>query len=197
MVWAGSFCIDRYEASRTDASADAAGVDESQACSRPNVMPWVVDTMTDEVFATYQAACSAAGKRLCTAEEWLGACQGPASTVYVFGDTWDAEKCNCVDSFCDDYCAANGIVSCNTSQNCGYQYSCYHPVPSGQFPDCSNAYGHFDMGGNVWEIVSSTSSSTGYEIRGGAFNCGQPSQRLQCSFVANWTHLFAGFRCCL
>ena len=51
-----SFCIDTYEASRPDATADSAGTDESLATSRVGVLPWqVADNQTA------RAACLAAG----------------------------------------------------------------------------------------------------------------------------------------
>jgi len=201
MVPVGSdFCIDRYEASRPDATELDAGTDETVATSRPGVLPWMVNPMTYDHFLSFQAACQAAGKRLCTKEEWYASCTGPApGTTYVFGDDFDQEVCNCVDTFCDDYCADNGIPpeQCNTGSNCGYEYYCFHEMPTASFPGCTNEYGTLDITGNVWEVVPSEDDPRGYEIRGGAFNCGSPATRLECSFNAGWEQLFAGFRCCL
>ncbi len=197
MVRVTDFCIDRYEASRPDATATEPGTDESRAKSRPGVIPWHVSTMSAAVLQTYEAACTAAGKRLCRADEWYQACTGPDNFSYSWGNTWDREICNCVDAFCDDYCATEGIPDCNTNENCGYQYACYHVVPTGQFPECVAPYGGYDTNGNVWEVVLSTTDPRGYEVRGGAFNCAGPSQRLLCTFNAGWNQLFAGFRCCL
>jgi Notch-like protein len=197
MVGVGTaYCIDRYEASRPDATADSAGIDESSASSRPGVMPWIENPMSYAAFEKFQSACTAAGKRMCTKEEWFLACTGPAGHTYVFGDVFDREICNCVDTFCDDYCAEHGISPCSTGDNCGYTYNCFHAVPTGQFSGCTNEYGTFDIVGNAWEIVPSTSDARGYEVRGGAFNCAYASTRLQCTFNAGWYDLFAGFRCC-
>jgi hypothetical protein len=41
-----------------------------------------------------QAACAAAGKRLCTDAEWLRACRGPDGFVYPYGDTRMTGVCN-------------------------------------------------------------------------------------------------------
>jgi hypothetical protein len=200
MVVVGSeFCMDRYEASRPDATATSAGANESIASSRPGVLPWMVNPMSYTQLARFQDACRAAGKQLCTGTQWLAACQGPTpGRAYVFGDTFDREACNCVDTFCDDYCRDHGILpgSCNTGTNCGYAYSCYHVAPTGTFPQCSNEYGTLDINGNLWEIVSSETDPRGYEVRGGAFNCASPALRLQCTFNADWSDLYAGFRCC-
>jgi len=192
-----SLCIDRWEASRPDATESDAGQDDSRATSRPGVLPWMVNPMNDQVLATFQAACQAAGKRLCTPQEWSRVCQG-TGTVYSFGDGFDPEICNCVDSFCDDYCRQEGIApaDCNTATNCGYDYHCFRVVPTGSFPDCRAACGAFDISGNVWEVVPSDSDPRGYEVRGGAFNCASPATRLQCSYNAGWNALYAGFRCC-
>ncbi len=200
MVPVGSqFCIDKYECSRPDATAQDAGVDESVATSRLGVLPWAVNPMTYEHLLTFQVACEAAGKHLCSKEEWFAACQGPApGTTYVYGDTFDRETCNCVDTFCDDYCADHGIppAQCNTGTNCGYGYYCFRQVPTGTFLGCTNEYGTFDINGNLWEVVPSDSDPRGYEVRGGAFNCASAAVRLQCTYNAGWAELYAGFRCC-
>jgi hypothetical protein len=197
MVAVGSaYCVDTYEASRPDATATSQGTDTSMALSRPDVLPWMVNPMTDAHFAEFQAACAAAGKHLCTKDEWHAACSGPNGDPYVYGTTFDREVCNCVDTFCDDYCEENGVASCSTASNCGYTYNCFHEVPTAEFSACTNEYGTFDINGNVWEIVPSDSDPRGYEVRGGAFNCAAASQRVSCSFNASWFDLYAGFRCC-
>jgi formylglycine-generating enzyme required for sulfatase activity len=198
MVPVGPFCVDRYEASRPDATATDPGQDETRAMSRLGVLPWLVHPMTEADFSRFEAACNAAGKRLCTSEEWSVACSGPDQTSYVYGTTFDSEACNCVDTYCDDFCADQAIAetSCDTGVNCGYTYYCFHEDPTGAFPGCTNGYGTFDMNGNVWEVVPSTSDARGYELRGGAFNCAWAPDRVNCSFNATWTDLYAGFRCC-
>jgi formylglycine-generating enzyme required for sulfatase activity len=203
-----AFCMDRYEAARIDATFDSAGSDESDIKTEAGVMPWMVVPMDAAALARFQAACEGRGKRLCTPNEFYLACTGPGPTPssYVFGDVFDPEICNCVDTWCDDYCAENGIppAECNMSSNCGYHCGtvtesepCFKPMPTGQFPGCTNGYGTFDLCGNLWEIVPSETDPRGFEIRGGAFNCAGPEVRLQCTFNASWTALYAGFRCCL
>ncbi len=197
MVAVGTaYCIDRYEASRPDATATSQGTETGQAFSRANVLPWMVNPMTSAHLGEFEAACAAAGKHLCTKDEWFAACAGPGSTPYVYGATFDREACNCVDTFCDDFCEEQGLASCSTESDCGYSYGCFHEVATGTFPSCTNDYGTFDMNGNVWEIVPSATDPRGYEVRGGAFNCAGASTRVSCEFNANWTALYAGFRCC-
>jgi len=193
-----AYCVDRYEASRADSSAEDAGQDNTIALSRPGVMPWMVNPMTPSRLAEFQAACATAGKHLCSREEWFAACTGPSQTTYVYGNVFERETCNCVDTYCDDYCAEHGIEAnqCSTGPDCGYRYDCYRVVRTAQFADCTNDYGTLDMNGNLWEVVTSDVDSRGYELRGGAFNCAGASQRVNCSFNASWSELYAGFRCC-
>jgi formylglycine-generating enzyme required for sulfatase activity len=171
--------------------------------------------------ATFEAACQAAGKHLCSKQEWYLSCTGTARTTYSWGNAFDPEICNCVDTYCDDYCASEGIPAedCYTASNCGYYCGakcpsgscadatctapycsgsvwCHEVRPTGSFAGCVDEFGAFDVNGNVWEVVPSTADARGYEVRGGAFNCASPAARLQCTFNAGWTALNAGFRCC-
>jgi len=200
-----TFCVDRYEASRRDATASSQGSDSSIALSRGGVIPWTVNPMSADALDAFEAACGAAGKRLCTPDEWFVSCTGPDLTRYAFGDTFDKEICNCVDTFCDDYCAEHGIpeAECNLYTNCGYSCGtpaeteeCFHSAPTGSFAGCTNGFGTFDISGNLWEVVPSETDPRGYEVRGGAFNCASASARLQCTYNADWNSLYAGFRCC-
>ncbi|MBN2496691.1 MAG: SUMF1/EgtB/PvdO family nonheme iron enzyme [Deltaproteobacteria bacterium] len=192
------FCMDRYEASRPDATFLSIGVDRSMATSRPNAIPWHVSYMDATAFDEFQLACENAGKHLCTEEEWNSVCVGPGRTTYAYGNGWDRERCNCVNTFCDDYCDEYGIEDCDDSDRCGYNYYCFHVMPTGQYPECVDAYGAYDVAGNVWEIVVSQDDpyGRGWEVRGGAFNCASPAARLACYYNAGWAALYAGFRCC-
>jgi sulfatase modifying factor 1 len=221
MALIGAVCVDRHEASRQDATATSAGTDESVAASRPGVLPWYVNPMSAEALAKFQAACAASGKRLCGAEAWLAACQGPDRTRYVFGNDWDPSVCNSVDTHCQECCDILGLASCPTGENCGYAsdltssytpetcfiseeygrdtcHVCFHVMATGALSTCTSSNGLFDVNGNVWEIVAVPTSEDGrgYQVRGGAFNCGSPSWRFDCGFNATWSDLYAGFRCC-
>lgn len=199
MVEVGAICVDKYEASRPDATDMQQGVETGPAQSVIGVIPWHVNPMSLAALAEFETACEAAGKRICQPSEWLATCEGPSGNSYVFGDTFDPHICNCVDTFCEEYCEDNSIApeDCDTSANCGYTYYCFKVMPTGSFSGCTNELGTFDVGGNVWEVVPSTTDPRGYEVRGGAYNCGGAAQRLQCTYNAGWTNLYAGFRCCL
>jgi formylglycine-generating enzyme len=168
VVVADQYCIDTYEASRSDATATSAGRDESAAQSRAGVLPWQV---ADN--ATAATACAAAGKRLCTPDEWTTACRGPAETVYGYGDDYEPTTCNGIDTF--------GRTG-------------FHLLPTGSLAGCVNGYGAFDMNGNVWEHVAGGSDQL---VRGGAYNCSDSRAYHRCDYVpGDWTPAALGFRCC-
>jgi formylglycine-generating enzyme required for sulfatase activity len=164
----GQSCIDIFEASRPDATASSVGSDSSKATSRKGVLPWQVQSNLEA-----DAACTAAGKRLCTPAEWQTACQGPLKTVYAYGDTYNGVTCNGIDTF-------SGLQ--------------FHLMPTGSFPGCTNAWGVFDMNGNLWEHVA---GGNGMTIRGGAYNCGDSMTYHRCDYVpSTWSPTAQGFRCC-
>lgn len=195
MVAVGRICVDKYEASRTDATQNDQGTSTNLAMSVEGVLPWMVNPMTEEHFTTFKKACEAADKRLCRNDEWTSTCQGPDELIYSWGNSYDVEICNNVDTYCDDHCSENDIpeTECNTFPGCGYDYYCFKVVPTGFFNNCKNYNDIFDINGNVWEI---TDNGSGYSVKGGAFNCASAQERLKCTYSAGWTKLYAGFRCC-
>jgi len=97
-------CVDRYEASRPDATADDAGEFEFYATPRPGVVPWTgiipddADTMCSgrlfrDLAGTRQP--NVAVKRLCTTPEFRQACGGVTgsaeSRLYPYTDVTDPE----------------------------------------------------------------------------------------------------------
>lgn len=165
---ANLFCVDRFEASRQDATDKDEGVAAGRAYSRGMVMPWRL--FTNEEAAN---ACELAGKRLCTPGEWQLACEGPAGTVYGYGDQYEPETCNGIETF--------GLH--------------FHLVPTGSLPDCVSGWGAYDLNGNLWEHVLGGDSTT---IRGGAYNCSDSRTLHRCDYVpASWSPTARGFRCCL
>jgi formylglycine-generating enzyme required for sulfatase activity len=130
-----------------------------------------------------RAACSAAGKRLCTADEWFAACGGPDATTYCYGDDYDPAACNGIDAFC-----------AVPEPFCGRTEGGFHVVATGTFPDCTNEYGVFDINGNLWEWIEDPALT----VRGGAFNCGDSAMLHACSYLSPAAYRTAvGFRCCL
>ncbi|MBW2456714.1 MAG: SUMF1/EgtB/PvdO family nonheme iron enzyme [Deltaproteobacteria bacterium] len=181
----GVFCIDVYEASRPDATGDQEGTDETMATSRAGVMPWFTGNHSLMNQAVAEAACQAAGKRLCMGAEWQVVCRGPDELTYSYGDAYDPVTCNGIDTYCP----------CGPSPGC--HQSCpadYHAMPTGAFPECTNAYGVYDINGNVWELVAEADGLDHY--RGGAYNCANSQKLHRCDYDATWNPSAKGFRCC-
>ncbi len=181
----GVFCIDPYEASRPDATAFSEGLDETRASSRPGVMPWYSRKPYEMNQAVAAAACAAAGKRLCTAQEWNLVCGGLSDLNYSYGDVYDPTVCNGIDTFC--YCSPYP----HCYQDCGADY---RAMPTGSFAGCTNSWGVWDINGNVWELVASMDGQDHY--RGGAYNCGDSEKLHTCGYDATWNPSAKGFRCC-
>jgi hypothetical protein len=165
-----AFCIDIWEASRPDATATSTGTATGMAVTQPGVMSWRSATFTEAA-----AACAGAGKRLCEPAEFEQACRGPDGTEYCYGDTYDPMICNGIDSF---------------------PYPGFHPVPTGEFDQCTNEYGVFDINGNLWERMADGT------LRGGAYNCSDSAALHRCGFIPSMWNADSlqsnfGFRCCL
>lgn len=191
-------CIDRFEASRPDATAVSKGTDTSQATSRTGVLPWFPVDLT-----TARAACAAAGKRLCRDDEIRTACKGPNDTTYTYGNTYAPTTCNGIDTYC--HCDS---ATCADVQPCPYP-GCYNRgpdgvigkgcgaalrvMPTGSLPGCVNEYGAFDLSGNVWELVDRGTDEAWY--MGGAFNCMDSQAQHRCDSLVQGVSA-RGFRCC-
>ncbi len=174
----GTFCMDAFEASRADATEVWPGSDEqSPPVSRPGVIPW-----TNVSFDMARAACQAAGKRLCTPEEWTLACRGPEGLTYSYGNVCEPQVCNGIDAFCP-----------NPTPLCYREHRAFHMAPTGSFPGCTGHWGVYDINGNVWEFDGLGRG------RGGAYNCSDSCRLHQCTYLADWglgPKRNFGFRCC-
>lgn len=62
---------------------------EAKAVSRPGVIP---QSYMSQVLA--RRACENAGKRLCTQDEWVGACKGKAALKFPYGGAYRMGVCN-------------------------------------------------------------------------------------------------------
>ena len=181
----GVFCADVHEASRPDATASSYGSDSSMATSRAGVLPWFSSDSSEMSRTIAAAACLAADKRLCTAQEWAVVCGGPDDLSYCYGDPYDPTICNGIDTYCDCDPYPHCYDDCGAS---------FHVMPTGAFSGCTNAFGIYDINGNVWEVVASDDGLDHY--RGGAYNCKDSEALHACSYDATWDPSAKGFRCC-
>ena len=170
------FCIDKYEF-------------PNEAGHRP-----VVSVTWDQA----RDVCANEGKRLCAAEEWTLACEGPERKPYPFGYARDATACNFDkpyilpdnDAYEDPRTRETEIARVNQSE------------PSGLRPACVSDYGVFDMTGNVDEwVYNDHGSPQGPEyqsgLKGGYWGPVRNRCRPMTSDHNHWHHGYQiGFRCC-
>jgi hypothetical protein len=197
------FCIDRWEASLAEELGGGElaawspyatpGATPVRALSAPGVVPQGYIT---QVQAT--AACEAAGKRLCTDDEWLRACRGADDNVYPYGatreDGWcnDARECHPVVQYFET--GADWIWS-------ELGNSCINQMPdglaeTGAYPLCETGDGVFDMMGNLHEWTADPEGT----FRGGFYvdtviNGEGCLYRTTAHAVSHWDYS-TGFRCC-
>ena len=156
--------------------SDAGG---ASVCSRPGVLPWV-NVSWDEA----RAACAAVGASLCSGSAWNAACRGQDRASYPYGDEYDPDACNVLES--PDGC----LNQCRV-------------VPTGSYESCVSAAGAYDMSGNVAEWVEDQRPFGGeveYEVRGGSYYSADDAT-IQCRDGHIWRppgdrSPELGFRCC-
>lgn len=170
----GAFWIDAFEA-----SVDAAG----KAVSVPKVEPAKVS------WFEAKAACEAAGKRLCSEEEWVSACIGQAAAdpdgngrftdgavqgrMYPYGAFYEAGACRDAE---DELKGA--------------------PGPTGANAGCVTPEGVYDLTGNMYEWIGDTAE--GSAMMGGDWRSGSGGtcRRSAATFGAGYKNATTGFRCC-
>lgn len=170
------FCIDQYEASM----------------STPGVAASVRFAMPARGVTWFEAkdACEAAGKRLCTADEWTTACRGDGDLTFPYGNQYEATTCNGFDARRDDVVETGGMFSPELAEDGLLEAS-----------GCVTRHGAYDLSGNVWEW-----NASGYfddarrGLAGGSFR----SNRIGLRCVTEDNHAppdeendAFGFRCCV
>jgi hypothetical protein len=179
-----NFWIYRYEASRPDASAVNDGRSGARSCSRAGVLPW-----TSVRYGEAEAACAAAGLRLCTGAEWQAACEGAMARSYPYGNPYEPLTCNGGDRDA----VPGGEVD--------------HAIAlTGAMAMCRSTDGVADLSGNVKEWTHDrrglSEGATGlpiYVVRGGSYE--SPARGLTCQTdlsraVSDTALPTLGFRCC-
>jgi formylglycine-generating enzyme required for sulfatase activity len=157
----GPITMFAYEASHADAGKDANNKDiigtdiTHRPCSADHKLPWTSVKKEDA-----EAACEKIGDlkwRLCTAAEWLYACNRGTTNAFPYAATYSKMACN------------------------GYDYGAGAPITGGTATGCTSDFGMavgkvYDLSGNTKEWVATTLSGTtpfhptAFEMRGGAYN---------------------------
>jgi hypothetical protein len=185
-----TFYIYTHEAARPDSTAGQDGVSGARACSKPTpTLPWRNLTWTEA-----NAACQAAGKRLCTAAEWQRSCEGAAQRTYPYGNVYMPNECNGRDFNSDCGTGGQALASGGAFGSAGA--SCVKPPQT----LCVTPEGVTDLSGNVDEWVDKlTPADTTAPFRGGAYDTIQEGMTCQDNFGAaplGFKFDNLGFRCC-
>ncbi len=207
----GRVCVDRWEGSlveRIPGRVDRAwspflpvdGRETSfRAVSRPGVIP-------QAYISGHQAAlaCSGSGKRLCSASEWEQACRGPKNTQFPYGQERRAKVCN--DDLRARHPVAEAAAMLGLSRDAMWKEGMNQSIinqladtlmPTGQRSECTNAYGVYDMVGNLHEWIDDADGT----FRGGYY-MDTTKNGDGCSYQTT-AHDFTyhdystGFRCCM
>ncbi len=144
-------------------------------------------------------ACKAAGKRMCSEQEWIAACQSAAP----IDDDKDGE-------FADDLIEGNAYPygDFHTQRLCWEAHAKdrgrpddqqvnWRPVYTGEMPGCVSADGVYDLAGNMEEWVGESADKA--VLLGGAFDT--PDDKARCyrrndTYGAGYANMRTGFRCC-
>lgn len=199
MVRISTFCVDRYEASLEQLDGGAwspfhnPGARPMRARSLEGAVP---QSSINQLQAT--AACTNAGKRLCTDTEWQRACRGPSNFTYPYGNTR-------MNGICNDARSPHPAVELyGTSSSWIYSHidsPCLNQLDdsltrTGSHASCITAEGLFDMMGNLHEWTSNSAGT----FRGGFYvdtrlNGNGCLYATTAHDVSHWDYS-TGFRCC-
>lgn len=195
-------CVDVYEAFVRQVLPDG-GWAEWSPYFNPGTMAMVAISAAGAVPQGYinadqaEAACQAAGKRLCSNTEWLRACKGPNGFTYPYGNTRQPGVCN-------DARAVHPAVELYPNDPNPFthiQEPCINQLPAsldvtGENGACTAAEGLLDMMGNLHEWTSDPAGT----FRGG-FYVDTYRNGNGCDYVTtahnrlHWDYS-TGFRCC-
>jgi hypothetical protein len=199
MAHVATFCVDRFEASlvHTDGSAVSPYVHPGTTAVRAvSLRGAVPQAYISQVEAS--AACTAAGKRMCTDTEWLRACQGPTMTTYPYGNTREPGVCNDARTMhpaielygtSDSWIYSHLDSPCLNQEANGLQHT-------GALTGCITTEGAFDMMGNLHEWTADPAGT----FRGGYYvdtvlNGNGCLYATTAHDVSYWDYS-TGFRCC-
>ncbi|HEY1554147.1 MAG TPA: SUMF1/EgtB/PvdO family nonheme iron enzyme [Kofleriaceae bacterium] len=202
MAHVGAFCIDRFEASLVEDAATGtqpwspyfppAG-HTVRAVSLRGAVPQAYISQLDAT-----AACSAAGKRLCSDAEWLRACQGTAMSTYPYGDTREPGVCNdarAVHPAVELYGTSDSWIFSHLDSPCLNQEAGGLAL-TGSHADCVTADGEFDMMGNLHEWTADPAGT----FRGGYYVDtmlnGNGCLYVTTAHDTSYSDYSTGFRCC-
>jgi sulfatase modifying factor 1 len=213
MIKITSFCIDKYEAEIMVTNPDGSESSWSPYYPPPSGTPYRAVSLEGAVPQGYisgeesQIACTAAGKRLCTSEEWLRACQGPSGFTYPYGNTREPGVCN-------DHRDVHPAIQCFDSSATwvfseidwpGINQQADTVDRTGSRVGCVTVEGAYDMMGNLHEWIDGDPGVDPKPLSAPDFRGGYYVDTVEngngCLYVTSahdfyhWDYS-TGFRCC-
>ncbi len=195
-----TFCVDRYEAFLVSYPDE----DPVSPYFNPGALDVMAKSAAGAVPQGYitgvqaEEACLNAGKRLCSDDEWLRACQGPADWTYPYGDDLVLGQCN---DHRDEHPVVEYFMTTDDWIWSELGNPCINQLhdslaETGAFSDCETAEGLSDMMGNLHEWTNDPNGT----FRGG-FYVDTVVNGPGCLYattahdVNHWDYS-TGFRCC-
>ena len=138
----------------------------------------------DVTWSEAQDLCRAAGKRLCSEEEWELACRGPQGFMYGYGSVYEPGRCHTPNKIGSTWLRGPDRA------------------PSGGYAECTTPYGVHDMIGNVWEWTAGTYApgQSWHVVRGGSWfhsvNLARADTRYGRYLIPEYKLDLIGLRCC-
>ncbi len=199
MAQVGSSCVDRYEGSLVEITADGREVEFSpyqspeghnvKAVSRKGAVPQAHISMVEA-----KRACKAAGKRLCRAAEWKTACKGPEQTRYPYGNSRVANRCVDTNRTSPMNVMYGGERTSRTMNDPRANQMGNTLEKTGSAEACTNGYGVHDMVGNIHEWTDDGSFRGGYYLDT-KLN-GEGCDYRTTAHAPTYYDYSTGFRCC-
>ncbi len=199
MAHVGTSCVDRYEGSLVEITAEGREVPFSpyaapngknvRAVSRAGAVPQAHISMVEA-----KRACKASGKRLCRAGEWKAACKGPEATRYPYGNTRVAGACNDTNRVSPMNVLHRGERTARTMNDPLANQQERTVERTGDTASCTNGYGVSDMVGNVHEWTDDGSFRGGYYLDT-KLN-GEGCDYRTTAHAPTYYDYSTGFRCC-
>jgi len=196
------FCIDRWEASlvqmtpkgdRPFSPYESPEGISVRAVSREGVVPQGYISRNQA-----ELACKASGKRLCAEDEWATACRGAPPRAFPYGESREKGACNDsgISPLRVHYAGSPDMYMPGPMNDPRLNQTPGTLAKTGGFARCTNAFGVFDMVGNLHEWVMSSRPT----FRGGYYLDthinGDGCAYRTTAHGAAYHDYSTGFRCC-